>query len=227
MTLTDQPTPAGLAARPFRFAMLIPTLAVDVAAPIATFKLLEWLGVPPIWAIAGGGLPPALNNLRIWLHSRRIEPVGILVVATIAIGTVASLISNNLFYTLIKDSFLTGAFGLVFIGSSFVGRPLMFYIIRQFVAGEDDSRNQIWNNLWNYAVFRFTIRFITVTWGLVYIAEALTRVGLAIMLPPDQVVTISPILSFGATLLLIMFTRLRMRSMRERFELMEHLRWPL
>jgi intracellular septation protein A len=225
MTAIDQTPPPT--ARPFRFAMLIPTLLVDVVAPIAIFKLLESFGVSPIWALAGAALAPALNNLRIWIMSRRIEPLGIMVVAFGVIGMVASLVSGNLFYSLIKDSFLTGAFGLVFLASLFFGRPLMFYLIRQFVAGEDETRNQIWKDLWRYAAFRSVMRQLTIMWALIYIVEALVRVGLALSLTPDAVVTISPIMGFGATLILISLTRRRMRAVRERLEQFEHLKWPL
>jgi intracellular septation protein A len=225
MTAIDQTPPPT--ARPFRFAMLIPTLLVDVVAPIAIFKLLESFGVSPIWALAGAALAPALNNLRVWIMSRRIEPLGIMVVAFGVIGMVASLVSGNLFYSLIKDSFLTGAFGLVFLVSLFFGRPLMFYLIRQFVAGEDETRNQIWKDLWRYAAFRSVMRQLTIMWALIYIVEGLVRVGLAMSLTPDAVVTISPIMGFGATLILISLTRRRMRAVRERLEQFEHLKWPL
>ena len=47
----DETTPPRSAARPFRLAMLVPALLVDVAAPIAIFKGLEAAGVFPIWAL--------------------------------------------------------------------------------------------------------------------------------------------------------------------------------
>ncbi len=226
MTTLDQ-TPPAATAKPFRLTMLIPTLVVDVAAPIVILKALEHFGVAPVWALAGAALAPAFNNLRIWIKSRRIEPLGIMVIGFGVIGTVASLVSGDLFYTLIKDSFLTGAFGLVFLGSLFVGRPLIFYVIRQFVAGEDETRNQVWKGLWQYATFRSVMRRLTVMWALVYIAEALIRIPLALSLTPDAVVTISPILGLGATLFLVALTRGRMRAVRERLELFDHLKWPL
>jgi intracellular septation protein A len=226
MTMTDQTTPTTTA-KPFRFAMLIPTLMVDVGAPIAIFMTLKHFGVPPIWALAGAALAPALNNLRIWIKSRRVEPLGIMVVGFGVVGTVASLVSGDLFYSLIKDSFLTGAFGAAFLASLFFGRPLVFHIIRPFIAGDDEARNQVWKDLWRYAAFRSVMRRLTIIWALVYIAEALVRVPLAMTLSPDAVVTISPIMGLGATLLLVFLTRRRMQAVRERLELFDHLKWPL
>jgi hypothetical protein len=227
MTLTYQTTQANPTARSFRFAMLVPILLVDVVAPIGILKTLEWFGVSPVWALAAGCLPPALNNLRVWTGSRRLDPVGILMVASIASGTMASLVSGNLFYRIVTDVLLNATWGLVFLASLFAGRPLIFFIIRPIVTGEDASRNEIWNGLWSYAVFRSAMRLITTVWGVIFFAQVLIELGLARVLTPETVVTISPLMGVGATLVLIVFTRQHMRTARERLELLEHLKWPL
>jgi hypothetical protein len=85
----------------------------------------------------------------------------------------------------------------------------------------------VWQGLWSHAVFRSALRLITVTWGIVYLAEALARVGLAMTLKPDDVIVASPIMAFVATLFLIGITRFRMQMLRERLELFDHLKWPL
>jgi len=226
MTSACQASPAVPAARQFRFATLIPILLVDIVAPIGILKTLEWSGVPTIWALAAGCVPPALNNLRIWITSRRLDPVGILMVASIVSGTTASLMSGNLFYRVITDTLLNGAWGLAFLGSLLVSRPLIFFIIRPIVTGEDASRNEIWNGLWRYGVFRSAMRSITAVWGVVFFVQVLIELGLARVLALDTVVTYSPLMGVGATLALIVFTRQRMRTTRARLERVEHQKWP-
>jgi hypothetical protein len=49
-----------------------------------------------------------------------------------------------------------------------------------------------------------------------YIVEAFVRVGFAMALAPALVVNISPILSFGVLILLIVWTRRYMIAVRER-----------
>ncbi len=227
MTAAYQMPPATPAARPFRFAMLVPTLLVDVVAPIGILKTLEWFGVSPIWALAGGCVAPALNNLRSWIMSRRLDPVGILMMASIASGTVASLVSGNLFYRVVTDMLLNATWGSVFLGSLLISRPLIFFIIRPLVTGEDASRNEIWNGLWRYPVFRSAMRSITAVWGVVFFAQVLIELGLTNILTPETVVIVSPLMGVGATLVLIVFTRQRMRTARERLEVVEYLKWPL
>jgi hypothetical protein len=199
------------------FRLVLPTLLVDVIMPVVLFDVLSARGVPAVWALAAGALPPALNNLRSWIKSRRLEPLGIIVMTLLVIGTLTSLISGNIFFGLIKDSFLTGTFGAICLVSLFAAKPLMFSVLRQFAAGDDPARIADWNGRWEQRGFRFAIRLVTIVWGVTYIAEALLRVGLALNLPPQQVITLSPILSFGALIVLVTWTRRYMRAVQQRY----------
>jgi hypothetical protein len=225
--MTAATTPAGPAARPFRLAMLVPTLLVDVILPIGLFKGLEKLGVSPIWALAAGCAPPVLNNVRVWLTSRRLDPVGILMMASIGSGVAASLISGDIGSRIVTDCLVGSAWGLAFLGSLIFSRPAMFYLIRSLVAADDPARTAIWNDLWRHGLFRSALRSITATWGVVYLGEVLFELGLARVQPADTVLTIAPIVSAAGTLGLILFTRLAMQAMRRRLERDEHLTWPL
>jgi intracellular septation protein A len=203
-------------ARPFRFVQMIPMLFFDVVLPIAVYNLLTSYGVSTLWALAAGGVSPALNNLRSWVTSRRLEPLGIIVIALMAAGTAGSLISGSVLFALIKESFLTGVFGAICLGSLFAKRPLLFYIVRQFVAGDDKERLAWWNGLWQYPDFRRAMRFVTLIWGIAYVAEALVRVALALTLKPGAVVVISPIMGFGMLIVLIFWTQRHMLALRDR-----------
>jgi intracellular septation protein A len=210
--LAINPEPAG----GFSFKQMLPTLVIDVAMPIVAFNLLTSYGVSTLWALVAGGLFPAINNLRVWARSRRLEPLGIIVMTFLVIGTAASLISGSVFFALIKDSFLTATFGFICLGSLLAERPLMFYINRQFVAGEDSVRLAWWNGLWQYPNFRAAQRVVTAVWGIAYLVEAFLRVGFALVLRPAQVVALSPVMAFGVLIVLIVWTRRYMLALRER-----------
>jgi hypothetical protein len=197
--------------------MLIPTLAADVIAPIVVFKVLNRYGVSPVWSVAASGIVPLLNNLFIWIRARRLEPLGIVVMAAIAIGTLASLVSSDPFYALIKDSFLTGIFGVALLFSLPTRHPLVFFIARQFAIGGDTSRDAPWNALWGYAEYRSAVRAATAIWGLAFIAEALTRVALALTSTPDAVMTISSFMGMGVAAVLVL-TQPYLRWARRRVE---------
>ena len=210
--LSIDPEPAGSSI----FKQMLLTLAFNVALPILVFNLLTKCGVSTLCALIAGGLGPAIDNIRAWVKSRRLEPLGIIVMAFIALGAAASLISGSVFFTQIKESFLTAAFGLVCLGSLLIGRPLMFYLMRPFVAGNDPERLIWWNSLWQYPRFRAALRLVTAVWGLGYLVEALLRVGFALALSPAQVVVISPVMAFGALIALMAWTRRYMLAFRQR-----------
>ena len=168
-----------------------------------------------------------LNILRVWIGSRRLDPIGILIMASLAGGVVASLVSGNIGSRIVTDAVLNSAWGLAFLGSLLFSRPAMFFLIRALVAADDASRTQIWNGLWRYGAFRSAMRSITAIWGMVYFAQLLIELGLARVLSADTVVTIAPIMSLCGTLGLIVFTRWAMQAMRRCLERVEQLTWPL
>jgi hypothetical protein len=77
-------------------------------------------------------------------------------------------------------------------------------------------RLEWWNDLWQYPNFRAALRLVTAVWGIAYLIEALLRVGLALVLSPKQVFTISPVMAFGVTIVLIGWTRRYVLALRER-----------
>jgi hypothetical protein len=210
--LAVEPGPAG----GFRFRQMLPALIFDVAVPILVFNLLTRCGVATLWALAAGGLSPAINNVRVWIRSRRVEPLGLIVIGFLAIGTAVSLITHSVFIGLVKASFLTATFGFICFGSLFAERPLMFYITRQFVAGDDPARLAWWNGLWRFRSFRDAQRCVTTVWGVTYLVEALLRVGFALTLSPAQMVVVSHVIGFGAIVALTAWTRRHLLAVRER-----------
>lgn len=216
--MTDQNAVAPQEPGQFSYLQLAPMLVFDVVAPILIYDVLTARGFPVLYALILGGLPPALNNLRSWFKTGRLEPLGIIIVTLLAVSAVASFISGNVFFVLIKESFLTATFGLICLGSLFMSRPLMFVVIRQFVAGEDAARIAWWNGLYELPNFRRGIRFVTLVFGMAYIVEAIARVFMALVLKPGEVVNISPIMAFGILVLLIMWSRRYMLGIRAKAE---------
>jgi hypothetical protein len=194
----------------------LPSLVWDVAAPIITFNALNAFGVPTLYALVAGGVFPLTSIIRGWRKTGQIEPLGIIVVTFLAIGTTASLISGSVFFALVKDSMLTATFGLICLGSLAFGRPLTFVLIRQMVAGHDPVENARWNALYDIPSFRRTQRLIAVVWGIAYVVEAGARVGLALVVAPAVVVNVSPFIAFGVSIVLALWTRSVMVASRNR-----------
>lgn len=196
------------------FRQIMPTLVLEVAMPIIVFFVLTSYGVSTLLALIAGGVFPALNIGRTYAETRKFQPLGIIVITFIALGTAASFVSGSVFFTQVKESILTAIFGLLCLGSLITSeRPLMFYMIRQFIAGDDSDRARWWGSLWQVPRFRAAQRFLTLVWGIIYLIEAPLRVVFAAWLAPAQVVVISPVMAFGVMIALAAWTRQYMVSL--------------
>jgi hypothetical protein len=203
-----------------KIGQVAPSLVFDLALPVLTFFVLTGFGVSKLLALCVGGVFPALNIGRTWVSSRRIQPLSVIVITFIAIGTAAALVSGSVFVALVKDFFLAGTFGLLCLGSLFMtARPLMFYLLRQFIAGEDPGRLQWWEGLWQRAPFRAALRRVTAVWGIGYVLQAATGIACAWWLAPAQVVIISPVMALGALAALAAWTRVYLLGLREQYGL--------
>src|SRR5262249_21160524 len=94
----SDPEPAG----GFSFNQMLPTLVFDLAIPVIVFYVLTRYGISTLYALVVGGVSPAINNLRVWVKARRLQPLGIIVISFIAVGTITSVISGSVFFALIK-----------------------------------------------------------------------------------------------------------------------------
>lgn len=194
---------------------VLPPLVFDLALPALTFFLLTSQGVSKLVALCAGGVFPALNIGRTWISSRKVQPLGVIVITFIAIGTAAALISGSVFVALIKDFILAGTFGVLCLGSLVATpRPLMFYLLRQFIAGEDAARLQWWEGLWQAAPFRAAVQRVTAVWGFGYLLQAAIGIVCAWWLTPPLVVIMSPLMALGALGALAAWTRWYLLGLR-------------
>ncbi len=93
----------------------------------------------------------------------------------------------------------------------------MFYLLRQFVAGDDPARLQWWEGLWERPPFRAALRRVTLVWGIGYIIAALIGAACAWLLKPSQVVVISPALALLTLGMLVAWTRTYLMAIRDRY----------
>ena len=184
----------------------LPTLLFNIALPLLTYALLTDYGVPDALALVASGLWPLLELGISFARTRHADEFSILVLVFLVVGVAASLAFNDARLLLVKDSAVTGLFGLVLLGSLLAPRPLMFYFGRKFATGGDPARVEWWNGLWQYPGFRRGQRILTVVWGATFLGEAVLRVILTYTLPVSTMVVISSVLPYVVLGLLIVGT---------------------
>lgn len=99
-------------------------------------------------------------------RTRRPDIIGVVSLTFILFGVATSFVSGDPRFVLIKDSPMTGVFGLLCLSSLFLAkRPLLFYFGRQFSSAGDPARAAAFESMWEYPRFRTTIRLMTIVWG--------------------------------------------------------------
>jgi hypothetical protein len=195
---------------------MLPDLVIDGGLPAIAYHILTPYGVAAVPALTASAIFPAANIIRKFVVTRRLDLIGAIVLVFIAIGVAGSLLSGSVIFIFVKESFVTGLVGLLFLSSLLWRRPIFFYLARQFVAGEDPERLAWWNGRWDRPRFRTTMRTMTAVWAVGYLLEAGVRVVFALTLTPGTVVVLSPIMGIGTTVALIIWTRSYGRAAQER-----------
>jgi intracellular septation protein A len=149
------------------------TLLADVILPYAVYFILHSMGVSDIVALSVGGGVSVIRVLIAVLRNGKMDALALLICCFFAIGIVTSLMTGNARFLIIKESFVTGFFALVMIGSLLFGQPLTFYISRQFMGNADFEEK--WQRTDS---FRSALRLLTLVWGIGYLLEAVVRIAI-------------------------------------------------
>lgn len=203
-----------------RFALrgLLPSLLLNAVAPLIAYQYLTGRHVSTINALAATAVFPVLGILGGWARTRHLDGIAIISLAFIAVGLATSLIFRDPRLYLVKESFLTGVFGLLCLGSLALPRPLIFFFARQFVSGGDPAAAARFDALWQYPTFRSSQRLTTAVWGVAYLAEALVRLALIFVLPIAVFLVVSPVMAFAVTAALIAWSVAYGQRVRRRGE---------
>jgi intracellular septation protein A len=182
------------------------TLMLNIALPLLTYSVLTGRGVHEVPALLISGIWPALETVVSLARERKIDEFSLFVIIFLVLGVVAALGFNSPRLVLVKESAITGLFGIVLLASLLAPRPLMFYFGRRFATDGSAERVTWWNALWQFPGFRATQRILTVVWGVSLIAEAVLQAALTYVLPTGVMVVLSTILPYAVLGALIFWT---------------------
>jgi hypothetical protein len=197
---------------------VVPSLVIDGLLPFLTYLALTSY-VPHLSQVIALGLSatfPTVYGLVTIVRRRHLDIIGAVVLVGIAVSILATLIGGDPKLLLMRESFVTGALGMVCVTSFVWPRPLMFYIGRQFSAGEDPAKIAEFDALWQYPRARHTFRVMTIVWAIGWMSEFALRIVMVWTLSIPEVLAVSPFVFNGITLGLIAWTIAYARRQRQR-----------
>ncbi|MER6515360.1 MULTISPECIES: VC0807 family protein [unclassified Streptomyces] len=185
------------------------TIGLNVVAPIITYNQLHDHGWREFDALLISSAWPVLDSAIHLAWRRKVDEFAIVTLVFLVITAVVSLIgAHSARALLIKDSGVTGLFGLLCLVTLLAPRPLMFYFGRKFATDGTPESTAWWNGLWQYEGFRRTMIVMTTVWGLAYLVEAGVRIALTYALDTDTMVVLSPVMLYAVLGLLGVWTAL-------------------
>lgn len=188
-----------------RVKAVAPTLLLDLVLPYVVYLVLFQLGVSLVIALTAGGCVPAARAAVHWAKRRSLDFVAIFMAALFLLGAAVSLFAGDPRFAVAKESIFTGVVGVICFGSVFAGKPVMFYVRRQF----SPYREEDWDAFWAKSPsVRRNLRVVTLVWGLCLVMEAIALVGVVYTLPVATSASLAPLLNFGVIGLLVAFTHL-------------------
>ncbi|QBD76880.1 hypothetical protein EPA93_13040 [Ktedonosporobacter rubrisoli] len=199
---------------------LAQSMLLNIAVPFLLYYLLKnYLHQSDIIALSIACFFPVIDNIISLIRHRRLDLFGALFLVGAIVSTVLTFIGGDVRLLLIRESLITGVYGLLcFLSLFLLPRPMMFYVGRQMVAGNDPVRLAGYEASWQHSYGRFVHRLITTVWGCTLTGEFLLRVLIAFLLPPAAVLVIGPILLTVAIASTFFWTFSYMRRVRPRMQ---------
>jgi hypothetical protein len=176
-----------------------PTILFNVIMPVLTYNYVHNHHHSAVASLLAASAWTVFELLFFYTLHRRLDEFGVVVLTFFALSMIAALGFNSARLLLVKDSVLTGAWGIMLLGSLAFSKPLMFYFGRKFATDGTVAGVARWNGLWQYEGFRKAQRFLTVVWGVVFCVEAALRVVLAYNVSISVMVTVNAVLPLTVT----------------------------
>jgi hypothetical protein len=175
---------------------IILSILLGGVAPFVIYALLQ-PHTTEIRALIAAAVAPLLLNVISFIRKRSLDVFGVFILAGIVVAIAAALLGGSTKIILVRDSFITGATGLVFLASLLYHRPLIYYFSMHFSTGDDPKRRAEWAQNWSYPYFRYIMRLMTAVWGVATLVEALARGYLVFRLPTQTFLAVSPFVQYG------------------------------
>ncbi|CAG8730121.1 1732_t:CDS:1, partial [Racocetra persica] len=172
-----------------RFLFPLFLLFVDIGLPLLLYFILS-KHIPNIWALIISGIPPIVSVILNFIIRKQPNAVGILAIVGFIAGLILSLFQDDPKLFLLRESFITGVFGLIFIVTlipikigTFQMRPLLYYKFKNLELGnlkgltEDEPISERYERYWrSEPLFRRTFIVMNAVWGFGTLIEVPIRI---------------------------------------------------
>ena len=151
-------------------------IVFDLGGPLLVYSLLRSAGLSTVAALVISGILPALGIAIGAVVDRRLDIIGVVVLAGLVVGTVAGLVSHNARLYLVEGAVPSLVFAVACLVSLRAARPLIYRFAVELL-GPDTPKGRDVIGAWRYPGFRRAFQVITAAWGVAYLIEVAARLA--------------------------------------------------
>lgn len=151
---------------------------LDIIIPLVSYYVLTSAGLSSFWSLVAGGALTSITSVINTIRRGRIDSLGILVIAEIALGLGLDLAVRDPRLTLARGSLFIALAGIWILVNTFTGRPVTVSVTKSFAARKG-GKNGIIAFEWlaeNSRRFVRIQRSLSTVWGVMFLAYAAARV---------------------------------------------------
>ena len=170
---------------------------VNAVLPFIIYSLTD-KRLGDVGALIASSVPPIAWSIVQFVRSRTVDALSVLVVIGIALSLLALWGGGGAKFLQLRENLVTGAIGLVFLGSVAIGRPLIYYLARAGMRRRGDSSELAdFENLRDNAYFKRTMRVMTLVWGFGLVLRTALAAILVFSVPIPTYLAIHPVLGYA------------------------------
>jgi hypothetical protein len=188
-----------------RIARVALDAVVNVVLPYVAYRLAQ-PALGDVHALLISMLPPIVWSVAEFARSRRIDALSIVILAGIALSLLAFLGGGSVRILQLRENIVSGAFGLAFLVSAAVGRPLIYELARAGMQRSSAAEAASFAQRQSNAHVRRTMMVMTIVWGAGLVVQTALACVLVFQLPIATYLLVSPILGYGAVGVLGLWT---------------------
>jgi len=188
---------------------IVITVIVNLLAPLLVYHLMVYKYSSFLSLLIATSIP-LFDNLYHIIRDKKMDAFGLLMLAGFILSLIALLLGGDEKIILMRESFVTGIMGLIFIGSLFLSKPIIYYVALRFTLNEKEKSKKVFEQNWEIPYGRFVFRLITAVWGFSLVGEAVVRLLFLTRLSVSSFLVVSQLLFYfiiGGTIIWTIFYR--------------------
>ena len=193
---------------------LLPIL-LDLIIPTAGYFLLHRAGLSDVWALTIAGSATAVNAAVTTIRRGRLDALGLLIVAEIAVSVALVASTHDPRLILARPAVYLAVAGVVNLVSCFAGRPLSYTAATPMATKGDPQRAVAYERAWHHsAELRAIHRQLTAGIGVAMLLYAVLRVLIVYSFPTATAVLAQELPGLVLLALVVVLIRRRVPRLR-------------